>query len=63
MTAPRLPGTPERGPRQSVVAGIGRAALAADGWRRGGRWLPPTRANLALLTVRIPPGFTQVHTP
>jgi hypothetical protein len=25
------------------------------------RWLPPTRANLALLTVRIPPGFTQVH--
>lgn len=25
------------------------------------RWLPPTRANLALVTVRIPPGFTQVH--
>jgi hypothetical protein len=25
------------------------------------RWLPPTSANLALLTVRIPPGFTQVH--
>ena len=25
------------------------------------RWLPPTRANLALLTVRIPPGFTQIH--
>ena len=23
------------------------------------RWLPPTRANLALLTVRIPPGFTR----
>ena len=27
------------------------------------RWLPPTSANLALLTVRIPPGFTQVHPP
>jgi hypothetical protein len=26
------------------------------------RWLPPTSANLALLKVRIPPGFTQVHT-
>jgi hypothetical protein len=25
------------------------------------RWLPPTSANLALLTVRIPPGFTQVR--
>lgn len=25
------------------------------------RWLPPTRANLALLTVRIPPGYTQVR--
>jgi hypothetical protein len=25
------------------------------------RWLPPTSANLALLTVRIPPGFTQVY--
>jgi hypothetical protein len=25
------------------------------------RWLPPTRANLALLTVRIPPGFTRVR--
>ena len=25
------------------------------------RWLPPTKANLALLTVRIPPGFTRVH--
>jgi hypothetical protein len=24
------------------------------------RWLPPTRANLALLTVRIPAGFTRV---
>jgi hypothetical protein len=27
------------------------------------RWLPPSSANLALLTVRIPPGFTQVHPP
>lgn len=27
------------------------------------RWLPPTSANLDLLTVRIPPGFTQVHPP
>ena len=27
------------------------------------RWLPPTRANLALLTVRIPPGFTRVYPP
>ncbi len=27
------------------------------------RWLPPTSANLALLTVRIPPGFTQVQPP
>lgn len=27
------------------------------------RWLPPTSANLALLTVRIPAGFTQVHPP
>ncbi len=27
------------------------------------QWLPPTSANLALLTVRIPPGFTQVHPP
>jgi hypothetical protein len=26
-------------------------------------WLPPTGANLALLTVRIPPGFTQVAPP
>ena len=26
------------------------------------RWLPPTRANLALFKVRIPPGFTQLHT-
>jgi hypothetical protein len=25
------------------------------------RWLPPTSANLALLTVRIPPGYTQVR--
>ena len=25
------------------------------------RWLPPTHANLALLTVRIPPGYTQVR--
>jgi hypothetical protein len=25
------------------------------------RWLPPTKANLALLKLRIPPGFTQVH--
>lgn len=25
------------------------------------RWLPPTSANLALLTVRIPPGFTRVR--
>ena len=25
------------------------------------RWLPPTSANLALLTVQIPPGFTQVR--
>jgi hypothetical protein len=25
------------------------------------RWLPPTKANLALLTVRIPPGYTQIH--
>jgi hypothetical protein len=25
------------------------------------RWLPPTSVNLAQLTVRIPPGFTQVH--
>jgi hypothetical protein len=25
------------------------------------RWLPATSANLALLTVRIPPGFTQVR--
>ena len=25
------------------------------------RWLPPTRANLALLTVRIPAGYTQVR--
>lgn len=24
-------------------------------------WLPPTSANLALLKVRIPPGYTQVH--
>jgi hypothetical protein len=24
------------------------------------RWLPPTRTNLALLTVPIPAGFTQV---
>lgn len=27
------------------------------------RWLPPTSANLALLTVRIPAGYTQVHPP
>jgi hypothetical protein len=27
------------------------------------RWLPPTSANLDLLTVRIPSGFTQVHPP
>lgn len=27
------------------------------------RWLPPTSANLALLKVRIPPGFTQVRPP
>jgi hypothetical protein len=25
------------------------------------RWLPPTSANLALLTVRIPPGFTHAR--
>jgi hypothetical protein len=25
------------------------------------RWLPPTSANLALLSVPIPPGFTQTH--
>jgi hypothetical protein len=25
------------------------------------RWLPPTSANLALLKVRIPPGYTQLH--
>ena len=25
------------------------------------RWLTPTSANLALLTVRIPPGYTQVR--
>lgn len=25
------------------------------------RWLPPTSANLALVTVRIPAGFTRVH--
>lgn len=25
------------------------------------RWLPPTQANLALLKVRVPPGFTQIH--
>lgn len=27
------------------------------------QWLPPTGANLALLTVQIPPGFTQVAPP
>jgi hypothetical protein len=27
------------------------------------QWLPPTSANLALLTVKIPPGFTQVAPP
>lgn len=27
------------------------------------QWLPPTVANLALLTVQIPPGFTQVAPP
>jgi hypothetical protein len=27
------------------------------------QWLPPTSANLALLTVKIPPGFTQVAAP
>jgi hypothetical protein len=27
------------------------------------RWLPPTRANLARLSVRVPPGFRQVPPP
>lgn len=35
--------------------------VIAEPFRYDFRWLPPTRANLALLKVRIPPGFTQVH--
>jgi hypothetical protein len=26
-------------------------------------WLPPARASLALLTVPVPPGFTQAARP